>query len=70
MSNSNITLINGPYNNKEIKDLGTVTIRMLISDDGKTHGANVGFSLYEPDKDRKRAFWLRNVWDGTLEGSY
>ena len=70
MNNSNITLHNGPYNNKTIKDSGTVTIKMFISDNGKTPGANVGYSLYEPDKDRKRAFWLGNVWDGTLDSSY
>lgn len=67
---SNITLHSGPYHGKMIRDSGTVQIKMIISDNGQVKGANVGYALYEPDKNRKNAFWLGNFWDGTLEGNY
>jgi hypothetical protein len=50
-----------------LEDSGTVTIRMLILDGGRVKGARCGEAVYEPDDERKHAFWLENRWDGTLE---
>lgn len=62
-----MTLIGGPYNGRVLEDSGTVTIRMLLLDGGRVKGARCGEAVYEPDDERKHAFWLENRWDGTLE---
>lgn len=64
-----MTLINGPYNGRAIEDSGVCVLRMVIYDGGQVVGAIIGEAIYEPDKNRKRAFWSENNWLGTLEGS-
>jgi lysophospholipid acyltransferase (LPLAT)-like uncharacterized protein len=63
-----IQLINGPFNGRRITDLGTVRIPMGIASKIKNGrpaiGAKSGSAIYEPDSNRRRAFWLRNQWDG------
>jgi hypothetical protein len=58
-----MTLINGPYNGREIEDAGTVEIRMGIRD-----GDMVGHALYEPSVDRRLAFFEGNTWLGKIAG--
>lgn len=62
-----ITLINGPYNGRQIEDSGAVSIRMAIYDGGETQGAKIGHATYEPNEERTAAFWLGNTWEGTLD---
>jgi hypothetical protein len=63
-----ITLIGGPYNRRQIEDSGAVQIRMAITEDGtERKGVKCGTAIYEPSEDRAAAFWLQNIWDGTLE---
>jgi crotonobetainyl-CoA:carnitine CoA-transferase CaiB-like acyl-CoA transferase len=64
-----ILLINGPWNGREIEDLGASVIRMVLYDGGEVAGSTVGESIYEPDESRDMAFWLNNNWLGTLGGS-
>ena len=60
-----ITLHGGPYNGRCIEDLGMVQIKMGIAERWPQQpGDESGFAVYEPNKDRTRAFWLVNVWDG------
>jgi hypothetical protein len=69
-----IQLINGPWDKREIEDLGQVVIRMVIAEqyekDGKTpvKGVRIGSAIYEPSEDRTLAFWLENSWDGIFAG--
>jgi hypothetical protein len=62
-----MTLVNGPYNGREIDDSGAAVIRMALSTNGQTPGAKIGTALYEPKPDRSVAFWDRNEWCGTLD---
>lgn len=61
-------LINGPYDGREIEDLGSAIVRMCIYDGGQVAGATIGEAIYEPDQTRERAFWSDNNWLGILEG--
>jgi hypothetical protein len=61
-----IKLIGGPCNNKEIKDIGTVLIKISIDKPAYKVGAISGEAIYEPSPDRKLAFWLDNEWVGLL----
>lgn len=64
-------LINGPLDKKVIKDLGKVVVRIGIASkwkDGKPAiGSRSGNAIYEPSKNRKKAFWLENQWEGTTQ---
>ncbi|WAC21015.1 hypothetical protein OVA24_06415 [Luteolibacter sp. SL250] len=65
-----ITLHGGPCDNRTIRDIGTVAIRMSIADQwiGKRPviGARCGLAIYEPTPCRTRAHWLTNVWQGRI----
>ncbi len=61
-----ITLINGPYNGRQIEDSGADPIRMAIYDDTKGEGAVIGSATYIPGEGRERAFWDGNEWHGKL----
>lgn len=60
-------LINGPYDGREIEDLGSVVVRMAVYDGGLIPGATIGEAIYEPNETRELAFWSDNRWMGTLE---
>lgn len=62
-------LTNGPWNDREIADSGSVLVRMCIYQSGTpVIGEQMGEAVYEPADDRLRAFWSHNNWLGTLEG--
>jgi len=61
-----MTLINGPYNGREIEDAGTVTLAMCIYDPCECVGAIGGIARYEPSPDRSLAFWEGNTWSGPI----
>lgn len=67
MNIKKIKLINGPYNGREIEDVGTVIIRMDVSTNGEMPGATIGDATYEPNDDRSLSFWNGSDWIGNLE---
>ena len=65
-----MTLINGPYNGREIADSGTVVCSMCIYDPCERVGAIGGIATYEPSADRSLAFYLGSTWGGKIIGIY
>jgi hypothetical protein len=61
-----MTLINGPYNGREIEDAGTVVVNMCIYDPCQRVGSIGGIARYEPSADRSLAFWEGNTWSGPI----
>jgi hypothetical protein len=65
-----ITLINGPYNGREIEDSGADPIRMGIYDHTKPPGVHIGVAIYRRfpplDPAGGQAFWDGNEWQGEL----
>ena len=68
-------LIGGPWNNRIIHDIGTVTQKMTIYSEYDENrkpvpGCKCGYALYEPNEERTHSFFLHNIWDGKLEKIY
>lgn len=60
-----MTLLNGPFNNTEIADLGTVTQKLSLHRPLPSGLIECGLAVYEPDPSRSRSFWSHNEWDGS-----
>lgn len=71
-----IELVGGAWNGAVIEDLGGVTQKIGIYKDDYGRvcrgmprvGDLSGYALYEPDAERRRSYWLENVWDGVCCG--
>jgi len=65
-----ITLINGPYNWRQIEDTGADPIRMCIYDNTHPPTVAIGMAVYRRfpmfDPCNERAFWDGNEWQGDL----
>jgi len=72
-SHSKIQLHGGPWNNKQVEDLGFDVLLMAIATKWEgskaAAGARIGSAVYEPSDDRKVAFWLENQWEGVRAGN-
>lgn len=66
-----VTLINGPYNGRQIEDSGADPIRMGIYDNTNPPGVTIGAAIYRRfpmfSPDGAQAFWDGNEWAGKLD---
>lgn len=63
-----MTLVGGPYNAREVADIGTTRQKMPVYRTLPSGKVESGYAIYEPDSWRVQSFWLENIWDGsTLE---